>query len=220
MKTKKLDLIFLGPPGAGKGTIAKNIVERFCVPHISTGDILREAVNSGTYLGKKVKSIMESGALVPDDVMIEIVKERLTKDDCWNGFILDGFPRTVFQADSLENILTKHGREIEMAIYFDAKEQEIVKRITARRVCPKCGRIYNLHTLKPLKENICDEDGAELIQREDDYEDTVRKRFGLYLENTAPLIEYYKKQKKLVTVDGSKGIDILTQIVFNTLEGA
>ncbi len=214
-----LNIIFLGPPGAGKGTVAKNIVERFGVPHISTGDMLRSAVLSGSALGKKVKEVLDSGQLVSDDLMIDLVKSRLSESDCENGILLDGYPRTVNQANVLEGIMKDLERKITHVIFLDVSEEEVVKRISNRRVCPKCGRVYNLITLKPETANICDNDSHVLVQREDDKEDTVRNRYKLYLENTSPLIEFYKAGKKLFTIDGAQSIDNVTEIVFNTLKG-
>jgi len=214
-----LNIIFLGPPGAGKGTVAKNIVERFGVPHVSTGDMLRSAVSSGSELGNKVKAVLDAGQLVSDDLMIEIIKSRLSEKDCENGVLLDGYPRTVPQAQALEEIMKELNREITHVVLLDVSEEEVVSRISNRRVCPDCGRVYNLITLKPLVEGKCDVEGTEIIQREDDKEETVRNRYKLYLENTSPLIEYYKTGKKLFTIDGAQSIDNVTEIVFNTLKG-
>ncbi|HOO32533.1 MAG TPA: adenylate kinase [Thermotogota bacterium] len=215
--TKKLNLIFLGPPGAGKGTIAKGVVERFGVPHISTGDMLRAAVKSGSDLGKKVKSVIDSGQLVSDDLLFDLVKDRLAQSDCDNGFILDGYPRNLEQAEALDEILEELGREEAMVLFLDVAEEEVVNRISSRRVCPECGRVYNVITLKPSEEGICDDDGVELIQRDDDMEDTVRNRFRIYLEKTSPLIKLYTDRKQIVTVDGSGSVDNVQKIVFNTL---
>jgi adenylate kinase len=215
--TEKLNLIFLGPPGAGKGTIAKGVVERFGVPHISTGDMLRAAVKSGSELGKKVKSVIDSGQLVSDDLLFDLVKDRLANSDCDNGFILDGYPRNLKQAEALDQILSDLGREEARVLFLDVDEEEVVSRISSRRVCPECGRVYNVITLKPKVEGICDDDGTKLIQRDDDREATVRERFKIYVEKTSPLIKLYTDRNQIVTVDGSGSVDNVKKIVFNTL---
>jgi len=202
-----MNIIFLGPPGAGKGTQAKLVAERFHIPHISTGDILREAVTNGSELGKKVKNIMESGDLVPDDLMVDIVKERIGRADCKKGFILDGFPRTIVQANALDEVLKGMNKEIEGTVYFKIEEEEVVKRISARRVCSKCGAVYNLVYSPPKVNGICDKCGAPIYQRDDDKEETVRKRYSVYIEKTVNLLDFYKKQGKLFEVDASKDIE-------------
>ncbi len=202
-----MNIIFLGPPGAGKGTQAKLVAERFHIPHISTGDILREAVTNGSELGKKVKNIMESGELVPDDLMVDIVKERIGRADCKKGFILDGFPRTIVQANALDEVLKGMNKEIEGTVYFKIEEEEVVKRISARRVCSKCGAVYNLVYSPPKVNGICDKCGAPIYQRDDDKEETVRKRYSVYIEKTVNLLDFYKKQGKLFEVDASKDIE-------------
>jgi len=213
------NLIFLGPPGAGKGTIAKALVQKLHVPHISTGDMLREAVASGSPIGNKAKSVMEAGELVSDDLMIQIVRERLQNPDCENGFVLDGYPRTVPQAVSLENLMNEWKQEIKRVFLFEVAEEILVQRITNRRVCPKCGRVYNLVSLPPKSEGVCDDDGEQLVQRKDDREDTVRERLRVYQEKTAPLVDFYSERKKIVTVDGAAGIDRVCEIMLNTLDG-
>jgi len=202
-----MNIIFLGPPGAGKGTQAKLVAERFHIPHISTGDMLREAVTNGSELGKKVKNIMESGELVPDDLMVDIVKERIGRADCKKGFILDGFPRTIVQANALDEVLKGMNKEIEGTVYFKIEEEEVVKRISARRVCSKCGAVYNLVYSPPKVNGICDKCGAPIYQRDDDKEETVRKRYSVYIEKTVNLLDFYKKQGKLFEVDASKDIE-------------
>ncbi len=202
-----MNLILLGPPGAGKGTQAKKIVEKYGIPHIATGDILRDAVAKGTELGKKAKEYMDRGELVPDDIVIGIVKERLQQPDCEKGFLLDGFPRTLKQAEALDEMLKELGKKIDAVIYIDVPEEEIVKRIVNRRTCRKCGAVYHLIYAPPKEPNKCDKCGGELYQRDDDKEETVRQRFRVYMENTAPLIEYYEKKGLLYRVDGTKSID-------------
>jgi len=208
-------MVFLGPPGAGKGTYAKELVKLFNIPHISTGDMFREAVASGSELGKKVEEILKRGDLVPDDLTISIVKDRLSKEDCKNGFILDGFPRTVDQAKALDEILNFLGRELGYAFYFEVNEEVVVQRITNRRICKNCGKIYNLLTMPPKVDGKCDVCGGELFQREDDREEVVRNRYKVYMENTYPVIEYYQKQNKLFTIDGASGVDSVIKEVLN-----
>ncbi|MFN4199659.1 MAG: adenylate kinase [Fervidobacterium gondwanense] len=214
-----MNLIFLGPPGAGKGTYAKRVVEKYSIPHISTGDIFREAIAKGTELGKKVQDIVNSGNLVPDELTYALVEERLKQPDCENGFILDGYPRTLNQAQALDNMLTRMGRVLTGALYFEVDEETVVQRISTRRVCSKCGKVYNLITLPSKVEGICDDCGGQLIQRDDDKEDVVRGRFRVYIEKTSPLIEYYRNQNKLFTLDGRKSVEEVMKMLFNILGG-
>ncbi len=202
-----MNLIFLGPPGAGKGTQAKRVVEKYGIPQISTGDMLREAVAKGTELGKKAKEYMDKGELVPDEVVIGIVKERLQQPDCEKGFILDGFPRTLAQAEALDEILKELNKKIDAVINVAVPEEEVVKRITNRRTCRNCGAIYHLIYAPPKVDNKCDKCGGELYQRDDDKEETVRERYRVYRENTEPLIDYYRKKGILYDVDGTKDIE-------------
>jgi adenylate kinase len=213
-----MNLILLGAPGAGKGTQAKKIVEKYNIPHIATGDILREAVAKGTELGKKAKEYMDKGQLVPDEVVIGIVKERLKQPDCENGFLLDGFPRTLNQAEALDEMLKELGKEIDAVIYIDVPEEEVVKRIVNRRTCKNCGAVYHLIYAPPKEENKCDKCGGELYQRDDDKEETVRQRFKVYMDNTAPLIDYYEKKGNLYRVDGTKSIDEVFVEIEDTLK--
>jgi adenylate kinase len=214
-----MNIILMGPPGAGKGTQAKRIAQIFKIPHISTGDMLREAVAAGNDLGLKVKEIMDKGLLVPDDLMIDLVRERLSREDTRNGFILDGFPRTVEQAAALDEMLEDLGRKIDVALLVNADEEEVVKRISSRRVCPECGKVYNLLTIRPKVEGRCDNDGAELIQRDDDMPDTVRARYRVYLEKTEPVIQYYSSNKsQFLEVDGTGEIDVVTDKIVEHLE--
>uniref|UniRef100_A0A7C4CGW4 Adenylate kinase n=1 Tax=Fervidobacterium thailandense TaxID=1008305 RepID=A0A7C4CGW4_9BACT len=214
-----MNLIFLGPPGAGKGTYAKHVASKYGIPHISTGDIFREAITNGTELGKKVQDIVNSGQLVPDEITNALVEERLAKEDCANGFILDGYPRTVPQALALDEMLKKFRRELHGAIYFEVDEETVVRRISTRRVCSSCGRVYNVITLPPKVEGVCDECGGALIQRDDDKEDVVRNRYRVYIEKTSPLIEYYRNKNKLFTLDGRKSVEEVVELLFNILGG-
>jgi adenylate kinase len=198
-----LNLILLGPPGAGKGTQGQEISIRFGIPKISTGDILRESVALKTPLGLKAKSYMDRGALVPDEVVIGLVEERLKQADCQKGFILDGFPRTIPQAKSLDKTISDSGKRIDAVINFDLAEEEIVKRLSGRRSCPNCKAVFHISLNPPRQSGICDQCQNGLIQREDDKEETVRKRFEEYREKTSPLLEYYRKATLLHSVAGN-----------------
>ena len=209
-----MDLIFLGPPGAGKGTQAKMLVERYGIPQVSTGDILRAAVAEGTELGKKAKEYMEAGKLVPDEVVIGIIEERLKQSDCEKGFILDGFPRTVPQAEALDKVLEKMGRKIDHVLTLDVPEEELIKRLTGRRTCKKCGAMYHTIFNPPKVEGVCDKCGGELYQRPDDNEETVRSRLSVYEQQTSPLIDFYEKKGLVRKIDGRGEIkEIFDQIV-------
>ena len=199
--------IFLGAPGTGKGTQASVLAKKYGIPQISTGDILRQAVREGTELGKKAKSILEAGELVPDDIIIALVRDRLAQPDCARGYILDGFPRTVPQAQSLDEMFGS-ATPIDAVIYFDVPEEEIIKRLTSRRTCSQCGHNYNLITDPPPADGKCRIcGGGPIIQRDDDKEETVRHRLEVYKANTEPLVDYYKKQGKLHAIDGSKDVE-------------
>ena len=199
--------IFLGAPGTGKGTQASVLAKKYGIPQISTGDILRQAVREGTELGKKAKSILEAGELVPDDIIIALVRDRLAQPDCARGYILDGFPRTVPQAQSLDEMLGIV-TPIDAVIYFDVPEEEIIKRLTSRRTCSQCGHNYNLITDPPPADGKCRIcGGGPIIQRDDDKEETVRHRLEVYKANTEPLVDYYKKQGKLHAIDGSQDVE-------------
>jgi adenylate kinase len=202
-----MNLILLGPPGAGKGTQAQMIVERYHIPQISTGDILRTAVKEGTPLGRKAKVFMDQGQLVPDEVVIGIIEERLKESDCHSGFILDGFPRTLAQAEALQSILTKVGKSIDHVISIEVDPEELVRRLTGRRTCKQCGAMFHLLFHPPKKEGLCDRCGGTLYQREDDKEETIRTRLQEYEKQTAPLIQYYKVKKHLRPIQGVGGKD-------------
>ena len=202
-----LRTILLGPPGAGKGTQAAKIVENFNIPHISTGDIFRENIKNGTELGKKAKAYMDRGELVPDDLVIEIATTRIMEDDCKDGFLLDGFPRTVYQAEKLDEFLEKHGQKLDKVIDIEVKKEELITRLTGRRVCKKCGASYHVTNIPPKKEGVCDICGSELFQRADDTIETVENRINVYNKETLPLVDYYKKAGILAEIDGTTGLE-------------
>lgn len=209
-----LRTILLGPPGAGKGTQAVKIVEKYHIPHISTGDIFRENIKNGTDLGNRAKAYMDRGELVPDELVVEIATDRLTKADCKNGFLLDGFPRTIFQAEKLDEFLEGRGEKLDKVINIDVEKSALVKRITGRRVCKQCGAGYHIENIPPKKEGVCDNCGGELIQREDDTKETVLNRIDVYNKQTRPLAEYYEKSGIIANIDGNKDLeDVLADIV-------
>lgn len=209
-----MKIILLGAPGAGKGTQAEVICNRYNIPAISTGNIIREALKTGTEMGLKAKSYMESGALVPDEVVIGIIKERIVKDDCKDGFILDGFPRTIPQAEALD----KMGIVIDKVIDIEVPDEKIINRMSGRRVCEKCGASYHLEYKKPKVEGICDACSGTLIQRKDDHPDTVKSRLDVYHSETEPLKDYYEKQGKLTVVEGQEEIEDTTRLLIEALE--
>ena len=209
-----MNLILLGAPGAGKGTQAEVICNHLSIPAISTGNIIREALSKGTEMGLKAKSFIDAGQLVPDDVVIGIIKERLAKDDFKNGFILDGFPRTIPQAEALDNM----GIVIDKVIDIEVPDEKIVTRMSGRRVCSKCGASFHLEHRKPAKEGICDVCGGELIQRKDDHPDTVLDRLKVYHEQTEPLKGYYEKAGLLTIVEGQEDVADTTALTLKALE--
>ena len=209
-----MKIIMLGAPGAGKGTQAKKIAAKYEIPHISTGDIFRANIKEGTELGKKAKTYMDQGLLVPDELVCDLVVDRVQQDDCKKGYILDGFPRTIPQAEALTEALAKKGEAIDFAIDVDVPDEKIVTRMAGRRACVKCGMTYHIVYAAPKKEGICDKCGAELILRDDDKPETVKNRLSVYHEQTQPLIDYYKAQGILKCVDGTKPMDeVFTDIV-------
>jgi adenylate kinase len=201
-----MNLILLGPPGAGKGTQAKMMIDTYQIPQISTGDILRAALKERTPLGLKAKEYMDKGLLVPDEVVIDIIKERLKEADCQKGYILDGFPRTVAQAQALDRVLAEMNTAIDHVISIDVDKGELVKRLTGRRTCRQCGRGFHVIFDPPVNKNLCDKCQGELYQRDDDNEDTVRNRLDVYDSQTFPLIQYYKEKGLIRSIDGLGGI--------------
>ena len=208
-----LNIILMGPPGAGKGTQAKKLIVKYGIPHISTGDMFREAIKEGTPLGKIAQSYINDGHLVPDDVTIGLVKERLSKPDCNKGFLLDGFPRTIPQAEALEQISKEIHKDITYVIDIETSREELVKRICGRRVCKKCGAPYHLINIKPKVDGICDICGGELIQRPDDNEEALTVRLDAYVKQTKPLLEFYKNKGLLTTFDGSNSADLTPKLI-------
>ena len=214
-----MKVIMLGAPGAGKGTQADMIAAHYGIPHISTGDIFRENLKKGTALGKKAQGYMDKGELVPDELTVEILLDRISREDCRKGYVLDGFPRTIPQADVLDKELKGRGEAIDYCINVDVPAENIVTRMGGRRSCPQCGAIYHIVHIKPRQDGICDKCGAALIQREDDKEETVRNRLHVYEEQTAPLIDYYTKKGLLWTVDGTREMKQVTEQIFEILKG-
>jgi adenylate kinase len=212
-----MKLVLLGAPGAGKGTQAKKLIDKYGIPQISTGDILRKAVADGTPLGKEAKSYMDSGGLVPDSVVIGLVKERLSQDDCKSGYILDGFPRTTPQAEELDNVLSSMNSPLDVALSVDVDPEILMKRLTGRRTCKSCQQMYNVHFTPSQKEGVCDKCGGELFQRDDDKEETIKNRLDVYEKSTAPLIDYYGKKNILKSVEGMGSVDDIFNKVCSVL---
>lgn len=213
-----MNIILMGLPGAGKGTQAEKINEKYQIPDISTGDMFRSSIKEGTALGNKAKSFMDEGALVPDEVTIGIVEERLQKEDCGKGFLLDGFPRTIAQAEALEDILTKLDTTLDYVLHVDVPEENLVERLSGRRTCPTCGRTYHVIYNPPKKEGICDKDGTSLVQRSDDEAEMVKKRLGVNMEQTKPLLDFYNEKGYLVTVNGDQDIDSVFRDIVEILK--
>jgi adenylate kinase len=208
-----MKMIILGPPGSGKGTQAKMIAERLRIPQISTGDMLRAAVKEGSPMGLKAKAMMDAGALVADEVVVGIVRERLQKEDCGQGFILDGFPRTVPQANALNVTLEELDKGLDVVLSLEVDNDAVVERVAGRRTCRDCGKMYHLRFDPPVAEGQCDKCGGELFQRDDDREETIRKRLEVYAQQTAPLIEYYQREGLLRTIDGMQSIQAVQEQV-------
>jgi len=211
--------ILLGPPGAGKGTQAETIVNEFKIPHVSTGDMFRKNIKEETELGKKVKEYLDKGALVPDELTIEIVKDRLLQDDCKNGFLLDGFPRTIEQANALDKVLGDMGQKLDYVVNIQVDSKLLVDRAVGRRICKDCGQTYHIIYNKPAKEGICDKCGGELYQRKEDTEETVANRINVYQEQPKPLIEYYTKKGIILNINGEQPIDNVGSDIISNLRG-
>ena len=213
-----MNIILMGLPGAGKGTQASEIVKKFPIPHISTGDMFRKAIKDGTDLGKEAKSFMDRGELVPDEVTVGIVKDRISEDDAKKGFLLDGFPRTIEQAEALNEIMQELDRKIDAVINIEVAEEELMNRLTGRRICEKCGTTYHLVFNPPKVEGICDLDGGKLYQREDDNPETVANRLNVNVKQSKPIFEFYDNKKVLKNIDGSRDIKVVTEDVIDILE--
>ena len=212
-----MKIIMLGAPGAGKGTQAKQIANKYSIPHISTGDIFRANIKNGTELGKKAKEYLDKGLLVPDELTVQLLLDRVANEDCKNGYVLDGFPRTIPQADVLDSELTKLGDKVDYAVNVDVPDENIVHRMSGRRACLKCGATYHIEHIPPKTEGICDKCGSELVLRDDDKPETVQNRLAVYHEQTQPLIEYYDKKNILKTVDGTKDMQEVFSDIVNIL---
>lgn len=212
-----MKIIMLGAPGAGKGTQAKQIADKYSIPHISTGDIFRANIKNGTELGKKAKQYMDQGALVPDELTCDLVMDRIQQDDCKNGFVLDGFPRTIPQAEALDAALGKINEKMDYAIDVDVPDENIVNRMSGRRACLNCGATYHLISIPPKVEGICDRCGSEIVLREDDKPETVQKRLKVYHEQTQPLIDYYSKKGVLAEVDGTQSMENVFNAIVDVL---
>ncbi|RHP30934.1 adenylate kinase [Lachnotalea sp. AF33-28] len=204
-----MKIIMLGAPGAGKGTQAKKIADKYQIPHISTGDIFRANIKEGTELGKKAKTFMDAGKLVPDELTIDLLMDRISRPDCANGYVLDGFPRTIPQAESLEAALEKRGEKIDYAINVEVPDENIIHRMSGRRACLNCGATYHVVHIPTKVEGICDRCGSELVLRDDDKPETVKKRLDVYHEQTQPLIEFYSQRGVLVNVDGTRDMEVV-----------
>lgn len=204
-----MKIIMLGAPGAGKGTQAKRIAEKYQVPHVSTGDIFRANIKEGTELGRKAKTYMDAGKLVPDELTVDLLMDRISKDDCANGYVLDGFPRTIPQAECLEEALRKRGEKIDYAINVEVPDENIINRMGGRRACLTCGATYHLVYIPTRVEGICDNCGSELVLRDDDKPETVKNRLSVYHEQTQPLIDFYKERNVLREVDGTQDMAVV-----------
>jgi len=213
-------LVFMGPPGAGKGTQAEAVAERYGVPHVSSGDIFRGEIQRATPLGRRIKSYLDSGALVPDEITVQVVAGRLAAADCANGWLLDGFPRTEGQAEALDKALDESGTRLSAVVLLELDAEVIVDRMGGRRFCPKCGRSYHVRFIRPRVQGKCDRDGADLVIRDDDKPETVRARLATYRRQTAPLIEYYDRRGALVRVSGDGSPDQVRARLFEQLEAA
>ncbi len=213
-----MKIIMLGAPGAGKGTQAKMLSEKYDIPHISTGDIFRANIKNQTELGRKAKGYMDAGQLVPDELVVDLVVDRIKQQDCFKGFILDGFPRTIPQAEALDYALNNQNEKIDFAVNVDVPDEAIIDRMSGRRACVGCGATYHIKFNPTRKPDVCDVCGEKLILREDDKAETVKKRLEVYHEQTQPLIEYYQKKGALLTVDGTQDINVVFDTIIKALE--
>jgi adenylate kinase len=218
MERNEMRIVLLGPPGAGKGTQAKKIADRYGIVHISTGDLFRDNIKNKTPLGQKAKAYMDAGNLVPDELVIALVEDRISKDDCQDGYLLDGFPRTVAQASALSEYNEKVGKPLDCALSIEVPEDKLVSRIVGRRVCPNCGASFHIKFNPPKQDGICDRCGEKLVQRKDDTEATVKNRLDVYNKETAPLIDFYRCKGILKAVDGDQDVDIVTADIFKALD--
>lgn len=210
-------LLLLGAPGSGKGTQSEKIKNMFNIPVIATGDIFRKNISEGTAFGKKAQSFMDKGELVPDELVVEIVEDRLMQDDCRNGFLLDGFPRTVFQAEALNEFLVEKGEELTNVVFIELEDEELLRRISGRRVCRSCGRSFHVVSMKPKQDGVCDACGGELYQRSDDSEETAHNRIAVYMKETMPLVKFYEDQNILFRVDGKQDPEAVFENIKNAL---
>ena len=212
-----MKIIMLGAPGAGKGTQAKKIAEKYAIPHISTGDIFRANIKNGTELGQKAKGYMDQGLLVPDELVVDLVADRVKQDDCKNGYVLDGFPRTIPQAEALDHALAEMGEKMDYAINVEVPDENIVNRMSGRRACVDCGATYHIVYAPTKEDGVCDKCGGSLVLRDDDKPETVKKRLGVYHDQTQPLIDYYKNEGILAEVDGTKDMEEVFQDIVKIL---
>jgi len=213
-----MNIVLFGPPGAGKGTQAKELTKKYGIPHISTGDILRANVRDGTELGMKAKEYMDRGELVPDTVLIGLIRNRLNEPDCKEGYLLDGYPRTIPQADALDIILLEIGKPLDVVINIDVSDDSLVERLSGRRTCPTCGESYHVVFNPPEQQGVCDACSSQLYQRDDDREEVIRQRLAVYNQKTKPLIDYYAKADILVNIDGSRSVDEVFRAVSGVMD--
>jgi adenylate kinase len=213
-----MNIVLFGPPGAGKGTQAKELTKKYGIPHISTGDILRANVRDGTELGMKAKEYMDRGELVPDTVLIGLIRNRLNEPDCKEGYLLDGYPRTIPQADALDVILREIGKPLDVVINIDVSDDSLVERLSGRRTCPNCGESYHVVFNPPEQQGVCDSCGSQLYQRDDDREEVIRQRLAVYNQKTKPLIDYYAKAGILINIDGSRSVDDVFRAVSGVMD--
>jgi len=211
-------IVLLGAPGSGKGTQAKRLSERYVIPQIATGDLLREALAAGSELGRRAREAMDAGRLVSDDIVLGIIRERLSRPDAEKGFILDGFPRNTAQAEALDKLLDKIEQPLDAALLLDIDPDTLIQRLTGRLTCPQCGRVYNIYTHPPKLDNQCDRDGSELVHRSDDNESTIENRLRVFEAHTRPVIEFYGEREKLITVDAEGEIDEITKRIREALK--